>query len=320
MALPSRPHYWDNPADWPDHVRQLKADLAAAGIEEPTIYHLRDARNESPAAVAVLLDWLDHFDERVPAGDDRVATRVGLLHNLWGAKGDPVVAEALWRQLDRPLDRDELTFVARTLHVIGRPEDNVRAAEVIAQRTDDVELVNALLRARFDCPEMTPVVVDWLRHLDERVSDDKLRENVRLNLVANLNSPHTKGNRAAIDALLDQFTLPGSHPKRLRESAGSLVEQFCRAADLPRMAEVIRGDPGGPFVNLLIWGLRRIKNAPCREFVVSLLDDPRTRVDALDVLAAQRAPGVRDAVTTYLDDPDAATRQAAEKALAKLPD
>lgn len=291
--LPTRPPYVDSPGDWPEHVRRLNADLTAAGIPEPTVYHLLDSQFDYPAAIPVALDWLENFDSRVPDGDDRVATRVALMHILWSddAKQDPAVIDALFRQFDRtpPLSQRELYFAATTLRRNARPEDYQRVVDMISERADDIDTVNALLQAKFINAEMVALAIDWLHHLDERVPEGDARRFTRLNLLANLLDPQfVKGNREAVDVLLDQFSIDSPDAKRFRESAAAILDQVCQKSDLPGIAEVIRRDPGGDGVHLLIRALRKIKTAQSREFLTSLLDDPRTRQAAEKALGKRR--------------------------------
>ena len=57
----------------------LVDDLAAAGVEVSDLWELVNARTANyPEAVPVLLDWLEHVDERV-AEADRRRLRDGLI-------------------------------------------------------------------------------------------------------------------------------------------------------------------------------------------------------------------------------------------------
>ena len=71
-----------DPSTWPAPEQQFKAELDALGIPEDTIWELMNSRTDYPEAVPITIDWLEHLDERVPAGEDREAWRFGLLRNL----------------------------------------------------------------------------------------------------------------------------------------------------------------------------------------------------------------------------------------------
>lgn len=80
----------------------MKRELDAAGIAENTVWELVNSSNDPPHAVPIIVDWLEHFEERIPETDDRRAWRVGLLRNLITphVKGNRAATEVLFAQFD----------------------------------------------------------------------------------------------------------------------------------------------------------------------------------------------------------------------------
>jgi hypothetical protein len=91
------------PSTWSASKQAMKRDLDAAGIAENTVWELVNSSNDPPELVPIIVDWLDHFEERIPETDDREAWRGGLLRNLITphARGNRVAIEALFAQFDR---------------------------------------------------------------------------------------------------------------------------------------------------------------------------------------------------------------------------
>ena len=101
-----------DPSTWPAPEQQFKAELGALGIPEDTIWELVNSRTDYPEAVPITIDWLEHLDERVPAGDAREAWRKGLARNLISkhARGNQRAFDAVVKLFygDPPLTRGEM--------------------------------------------------------------------------------------------------------------------------------------------------------------------------------------------------------------------
>jgi hypothetical protein len=132
--------YGDDPAAWPEYRRALKRELNEAGIPEDTIWQLVNSKTDYPQAVPIIVDWLQHLDERVPPGEDRNALREGLIRNLITkhAKGNRAAIDVLFHQLeiDPPLGRFELEPVGYALFEILERSDFPRVAATIRSERD----------------------------------------------------------------------------------------------------------------------------------------------------------------------------------------
>jgi hypothetical protein len=132
--------YGDDPAAWPEYRRALKRELNEAGIPEDTVWQLVNSKTDYPQAVPIIVDWLQHLDERVPPGQDRNALREGLIRSLITkhAEGNRAAIDVLFHQLeiDPPLDRFELEPVGYALFEILERSDFPRVAAAIRSERD----------------------------------------------------------------------------------------------------------------------------------------------------------------------------------------
>lgn len=139
------------PDTWPASEQAMKRELDAAGIPEDTVWELVNSRNDYPQAVPIVIDWLQHLDERVPPEEDRRAWRAGLIRNLITkhAKGNRAAIDILFHQfeIEPPLSNLELEAAGFALAEICERSDFPRVAD--------------LIRADRDFPTKS-VLVQWL--------------------------------------------------------------------------------------------------------------------------------------------------------------
>lgn len=139
------------PDTWPASEQAMKRELDAAGIPEDTVWDLVNSRNDYPQAVPIVIDWLQHLDERVPPEEDRRAWRAGLIRNLITkhAKGNRAAIDILFHQfeIEPPLSNLELEAAGFALAEICERSDFPRVAD--------------LIRADRDFPTKS-VLVQWL--------------------------------------------------------------------------------------------------------------------------------------------------------------
>ncbi|WP_125224982.1 hypothetical protein [Mycolicibacter sinensis] len=113
----------------------MKDELDAAGIPEDTVWELVNSPTDYPQAVAIMVDWLQHLDERVPPGEPRKAMRLGLMRNLITkhAKGNRDAVEILFHQFDiePALSNLELEVAGFALAEACDRSDFERVAELI---------------------------------------------------------------------------------------------------------------------------------------------------------------------------------------------
>lgn len=143
--------YGDDPDTWPEHWRAMKQELDAAGIPEDTVVELLNSPNDYPQAVPIMVDWLQHLDERIPPGDERRGWRVSLIRNLITkhAKGNRAAIDVLFHQfaIEPALCNEELEAAGFALAKICERSDFPRIA--------------ALIRSERDFPTKS-VLVEWL--------------------------------------------------------------------------------------------------------------------------------------------------------------
>ncbi|OMC42542.1 hypothetical protein A5745_21540 [Mycobacterium sp. IS-2888] len=128
------------PDTWPKSEQAMKRELDAAGIPEDTVWELMNSRFDYPQAVPIMVDWLQHVDERIPPDEDRRAWRVGLVRNLITkhAKGNRAAADILFHQFDiEPrLSNEELEATGFALAQVADRSDFPRVAALIRSERD----------------------------------------------------------------------------------------------------------------------------------------------------------------------------------------
>jgi hypothetical protein len=146
-----------SPDTWPQSKQAMKRELDDAGIPEDTIWELVNSSNDYPQAVPIVVDWLQHLDERVPPDEDRRAWRHGLLRNLItkNAKGNRAAVDIVFHQFDiePPLSNLELEVAGFALAKICDPSDFPRVAALIRAERDfptKSELVRWIGRIKTD--------------------------------------------------------------------------------------------------------------------------------------------------------------------------
>ncbi|MEM6105153.1 hypothetical protein AAHS21_02650 [Mycobacterium sp. 050272] len=130
----------DDPENWSQAKQAMKRQLDEAGIPEDTVWELVNSRNDYPEAVPIIVDWLEHLDDRVPPDEDRRAWRAGLLRNLITkhAKGNRAAADILFHQfeIEPPLTNLELEAAGFALAEVADRSDFARVAALIRSERD----------------------------------------------------------------------------------------------------------------------------------------------------------------------------------------
>lgn len=341
----------------PDSEQAMTCRLDAAGIGGDTGRELADSFSDYPQATPVIVDWLQHLDERVPPEEDRRVWRTALIRKLTTkyAKGNRAAIDVLFDQFDvqPPLSNLELQAAGLALATICEHSDFPRVAALIRSEHDfstksvlvewivqimpeeptprqamkrdlnaagiPEDTVWQLVNSAQDYPQAVPIMVDWLRHIDERVPAGEDRDILREGLIRNLITKHAKGNRDAINVLFDQFAIDPPVSRYVLEAAGFALAKICDRSDFPRIAALIRSEQDFPTKSVLVQWIGRIETEEAKELAVSQLANPATRIPAMKALVRQRATGVRDAVAKYLDDEHQIFCTEARKTLDKLP-
>lgn len=170
-------------------------------------------------------------------------------------------------------------------------------------------------------PQGIPIFVDWLNHLEVRVPgpETEHRELLRIGLIRALDDPAARGNRDAIDAVVDQLRRRPPPTGRVQDDAEPTLARIATAADLPAIAAIMEELPPRFTRGYLIEYLGRVKTAEAQEIALNWLDG-RYVQSAIKALIAMKATGVRARVERYVDDPSAQVRKLAKRALERLPD
>jgi hypothetical protein len=155
-------------ANWPDPKLRMKADLDAVGIPEDTVAELVNGQDH-PQAVPIMVDWLEHLDERVPP-EDRRAWRAGLLRNLITnyARGNQRAVDVVLAQfdIDPPLSPLELEAATWAVAEIAAPSDFERVARIITDhpwgRRGSFQLIQWL--GKVHTPEAARIAVQALEN------------------------------------------------------------------------------------------------------------------------------------------------------------
>jgi hypothetical protein len=162
------------PESWPESEQAMKRQLDDAGIPEDTVWEMVNSRNDYPEAVPIIVDWLEHLDERVPPDEDRRAWRAGLLRNLItkNARGNRAAADILFHQfeIEPPLTNLELEAAGFALAQVADRSDFPRVAALIRSERDfptKPDLVQWL--GQFKTQEAKELAVSQLAHPGTRI-------------------------------------------------------------------------------------------------------------------------------------------------------
>jgi hypothetical protein len=176
------------------------------------------------------------------------------------------------------------------------------------------ELVNA--KAQYKAA--IPVLIDWLRDVEQRVpGPDQPR--VREGLVRALSVPAARP--VAAPALIEEFRR-ASDPSEtgLGWVVGNALSVVADDSVFDEIAALAQ-DPGyGKARQMIVLGLGRSKDPRAVPLLVGLLGDGDVVAHAVMALGRLSPPGVRPAVERLLNHPQALVRREAKKALARLPE
>ncbi len=146
--------------------RELLDALADTGVEVDDVWELVNARSvDYPAAVPVLLDWLEHLDQRVPEADRR-RLRDGLVRALTVKSARPQAAPLLidlFKRADDPTGFGERWVIGNALAVVA---DDTYVDELAALATNRSygkgRQMLVLGLGRFSDPRIVPLLIGLL--------------------------------------------------------------------------------------------------------------------------------------------------------------
>lgn len=191
----------------------------------------------------------------------------------------------------------------------GLVDDLGRAGVSVA---DLWELVNGDVQYR----AAIPVLVDWLEHLDERVSVAD-REKVREGLVRALTVPAARPSAAPV--LLEQFRrVPDPTGLGARWVIGNALAVVADDSVFDELVAIVRDPAFGRARQMVVLGLARSEDRRAVPLLIELLDDEDVAAHAAMALGKLRAGEARSALERHLGSPQPLVRREAKRALAKL--
>jgi HEAT repeat protein len=174
------------------------------------------------------------------------------------------------------------------------------------------ELVNA--KAQY--PAAVPVLLDWLRHIEDRVPAEE-REKVREGVVRALTVPAARP--AAAPALIDQFRRvvdpSGLGPRWV---IGNALEVVIDDSVFDDVAAIVQEPAFGKARQMVLLGLARMKDPRTVPLLIELLEDEDVAAHAAKALGKLQATQARAALERHVASSGPAVRREAKKALAKL--
>jgi HEAT repeat protein len=159
-----------------------------------------------------------------------------------------------------------------------------------------------------------PVLLDWLRHADDRVpgqENAQIKEGLLRALTVRQARP------AAAPEIIRQFRQIDD--PLVRWAAGNALAVVADDSVFDELETLVRDSSYGIARQMIVQGLGRSKDPRAPGLLIDLLSDDDVVVHALNALTKLRPPGARAAVKTLLDHPRSPVRKNAEKALKKLP-
>lgn len=176
------------------------------------------------------------------------------------------------------------------------------------------ELVNAPVQYK----AAIPVLIDWLRSLDERVPDAD-RPKVREGLVRALSVPAARP--AAAPVLIEEFRHNRDPDGRgLGWVVGNALSVVADDSVFDDIATLLRDRSYGKARQMIVMGLARSRDQRAVPLLVNLLADEDVIAQAVTVLGKLRPAAVRQAIEPLVDHPRALVRREARKALTRLPE
>ena len=170
-------------------------------------------------------------------------------------------------------------------------------------------------------PQGMPIFIDWLDHLEERVPgpETEHRDLLRLGLIRALDDPAARGNRDAINAVVNQLRRRPAPSGRVLDEAEVTLARIATATDFPTVAAIMEELTPRSMRGYLIEYLGRVKTAEAQELALRWLDTMYVQ-SAIKALVAMKAIGVRARVERYVDDPSSQVRKVARRAMERLPE
>jgi HEAT repeat protein len=159
-----------------------------------------------------------------------------------------------------------------------------------------------------------PVLLDWLRHADDRVPSQE-RNQVREGLLRALTVREARP--IAAPEIIRQFC--EIDQPLVRWAAGNALSVVYDDSVFDDLEILVRDTRYGAARQMIVLGLGRSKDPRAPRLLIDLLSDDDVVAHAVSALARLRTLGARAAVEALLDHPRALVRKNAKKALNTLP-
>ena len=182
----------------------------------------------------------------------------------------------------------------------------------------DVNDVWVLVSTRERYPLAVPVLIDWLRHIEERgVPLDEVAR-LREGLVRALSVRDARPS--AVPVLVDELRSAASRGQwMLAWAAGSALGVVADDSCFDQIAVVARESSLGAARQMVVMeALGRMKNPEATVVLLGLLSDKTVDGHAVAALAKRRDPRGREALERFVGDDRAWVRKTAKKGLERL--
>ncbi|MCM3896441.1 hypothetical protein [Gordonia sputi] len=186
----------------------------------------------------------------------------------------------------------------------------------------NVKSVTDLVRTSERYPSVIPVLIDWLKHADERVTITDPRElgQFRSGIYRALTTIDAMGTEAVTLIMKDLYRTPQMSPVTLGAAANAL-RFLAVPSDYDEMATIAADRSlGSGRAAVLEWIIKQGLPEGL-QLVVDQLDDPSVRALGIKYIRQYKPlpSGLRPIIERYLDDPDSEVRKQAKATLKKLP-
>lgn len=161
-----------------------------------------------------------------------------------------------------------------------------------------------------------PVLIEWLRTVDDRVPEAD-RSRVREGLVRALTIRAARP--AAAQVMLDQFRSLDDPSGEVRWAIGNALSVVADDSVFDDLASIVNDRRFGIARQMVVVGLGRSKDPRAVPLLINLLDDDDVVLHAVSALGKLKAPAARSSLGRLLVDRRPPVRKAAKKALDRLP-
>ncbi|RMI28716.1 HEAT repeat domain-containing protein [Nocardia stercoris] len=205
-------------------------------------------------------------------------------------------------------------------YVDGQRGFEMRLARELAAVGVRIYTVGDLQKYSGTEPESIPILVDWLRNLEQKIPgpETRHRDSVRAGLLRKLADPAVYGDQEAIAAVIAQLRRDPSIRSGLESYAAQALEVIAGPENYPEILALFDELTDDSARAALLPYLGRSKTPEAIQRAVDELAYPGTRQYAIQALILAEADDTLPLIARYADDPNEQVRDWVKTAMEQL--